>query len=97
MDRRIRDAILAKQMVEFDYGGYHRIAEPHVYGRHGGVIQLLVYQVAGGSPSGGLPEWRRVDVHRMSGLSLMAATFAGPRPYPSGRHSSWDEVYARVS
>ena len=97
MDQQLRDAIQNRQMVEFDYGGYHRIAEPHVYGLNDGVEQLLAYQVAGGSSSGGLPEWRRVDVPRMSGLSILPATFPGPRPNPSGRHSSWDQIYARVS
>lgn len=75
MDQRLVDAIRNKRIIEFDYGGYHRIAEPHVYGLNGGVEQLLVYQVAGGSSSGGLPEWRRVDVPGMSGLSVLEDTF----------------------
>jgi len=34
MDQQLLNAIRNKQMIEFDYGGYHRIAEPHVYGRY---------------------------------------------------------------
>ena len=97
MDQHLVNAIRNRRMIEFDYGDHHRIAEPHVYGLNGGVEQLLVYQVAGGSSSGGLPEWRRVDVPRMSGLSILEDTFPGPRPNPSGRHSSWDQTYEKVS
>jgi hypothetical protein len=96
MDQQIIDAIRNKRMIEFDYGGFHRVAEPHVYGRNGAVDQLLVYQVGGGSSSGGLPEWRRVDVPRITGLVVLDRTFFGARPNPSGQHSSWDETYAIV-
>ena len=97
MSQQIVDAIRGKRIVEFDYAGHHRIAEPHVYGLHRGVEQLLIYQVAGGSSSGGLPQWRRVDVPGISGLSIMADVFPGPRPNPSGEHSRWDQIYAIVS
>lgn len=30
----------------------------------------------------------------MSGLSILEDTFLDPRPNPSGRHSSWDQIYA---
>ena len=96
MNQLIQDAIRTKNMIEFDYGGHHRITEPHVHGVHDGVEQLLAYQVEGGSSSGGLPEWRRVDVPRMSNLRKMDRTFAGPRPNPSGRHSPWDTTYPVV-
>ena len=48
MNQQIVNAVRNKKMIEFDYGGHHRIAEPHVYGRNGGVEQVLVYQVGGG-------------------------------------------------
>jgi hypothetical protein len=97
MDLELVSAIQGKRMIEFDYGGHHRVAEPHVYGRIRGVDELLVYQVAGSSSSGGLPQWRRVVVDRMSGLTISADVFPGPRPNPSGEHSVWDEYYAVVS
>jgi len=96
MNQQIIDAIQNKRMIEFEYGRYHRIAEPHVYGLSRGVDQLLVYQVAGGSSSGGLPEWRRVDVPRVVGLVVLDKTFPGARPNPSGKHSDWDKTYAIV-
>jgi hypothetical protein len=96
MDERLVSAIGAKRMIEFDYAGHHRVAEAHVYGRKDGVDQLLVFQVAGGSSSGGLPQWRRVNVASMTGLTICDDPFAGARPYPSGLHSAWDEYYAIV-
>ncbi len=97
MNRQLVNAIRNRRMIEFDYGDHRRIAEPHVYGLKDGTEQLLVYQVAGGSSSGGLPEWRRVDLPRMSGLSILEDTFVGPRPNPSGRHSIWDQIYEKVT
>lgn len=97
MDPTISAAIRTKHMVEFDYGGHHRVAEPHIYGQHAGVDQLLVFQVEGTSSSGGLPQWRRVDVHGMTALAVLDRTFAGPRPNPSGEHSSWDVTYEIVT
>jgi hypothetical protein len=84
-------------MVEFEYDSYHRVAEPHVYGVNGGVEQLLVYQIGGQSSSGALPEWRRMDVHRIVDFQVLERAFVGPRPTPSGRHSSWDITYEIVS
>ncbi len=97
MNDAICEAIRNKRMVEFEYDGYHRVAEPHVYGVNGGVEQLLVYQVGGQSSSGGLPEWRRMDLHSIVGFQVLGKTFAGRRQTPSGRHSSWDITYEIVS
>ena len=92
----IRTAIANKEVVKFFYHGYERIAEPHVYGRKGGKIQVLFYQIGGGSSSGGLPQWRRMDVDEMSGLQTTGQHFQGPRDYPSGEHSDWDDRFGVV-
>ena len=97
MDPKLVTAIRGRKIIEFDYGGHHRIAEPHIYGCCNGVDQLLIYQIGGGSSSGGLPEWRRVDVHRMSGIVLDDRSFGGPRATPSGQHSVWDQTYVIVA
>lgn len=86
----IESAIRGKAVVEFNYGGHHRVVEPHVLGMSGGIIQFLGYQIGGTSSSGGLPEWRRFELNRISGLCLTDQSFPGRRPFPSGRHSSWD-------
>lgn len=95
MDALIREAIGGKRIVEFMYKGYPRIVEPHIYGQKSGVLQVLAYQIGGGSSKGGLPEWRRFDLHEMSNLRLNVASFPGKREYHAA-HSSWDEKYLIV-
>lgn len=96
MDREIRDAINERRLVDFTYHDLHRVAEPHVYGVHDGKFQLLTYQVAGDSSSGGLPNWRRVELSEVTALRALSQTFPGRRPNPSGKHSDFDEIIAVV-
>ena len=96
MNQAIVSAIQTRSMIEFNYNGHNRIAEPHIYGRHNGTEQVLGYQVAGGSSSGGLPEWRRFDIPKMSNLRVLEEVFAGPRPSETGEHSHWDTTFAIV-
>lgn len=97
MDKLIRQAIAEKKIVEFQYKRYSRIGEPHIYGQYRGVNQLLIYQVRGGSNSGGLPEWRRVDLSQVSDFKVLNENFPGPRQNSSGQHSGWDQIFAFVS
>jgi hypothetical protein len=96
LEQLLIQAIANKNLVEFWYGDHHRITEPHVLGVSGGVVQLLGYQLRGTSNSGGIPEWRRVDLHKMSLLNVLPETFGGRRPFPSGKHSDWDRVIVVV-
>lgn len=90
MENTILEAIRGKKLIEFYYRGLPRIAEPHVYGITNGARQLLGYQTGGQSSNGGLPDWRRFDLDQISQLTILAGSFPGRRPIPSGRHSSWD-------
>ena len=103
----VRGAIRERRMLGFVYNGLARIAEPHVAGikggrqgmlayQTGGRQGMLAYQTGGQSSSGGLPEWRRFYLDKISGLCVLKEGFDGPRPYPSGRHSSWDSTIAVV-
>jgi len=56
----------------------------------------LVYQVAGGTSSGKIPDWRRVAIDKISGLKTTDQKFAGARDNPSGDYSDWDVIIARV-
>ena len=87
---QIEQAIRSKSIVEFFYSGHRRVVEPHVLGVSGGSVQFLGYQIGGSSSSGGIPEWRRFELGGVSALSITNDTFPGRRPFPSGRHSSWD-------
>lgn len=88
----IERAIQGKSLLEFIYSGHPRLVEPHVLGFSHGVLQFLGYQIGGSSSSGGvLPEWRRFELNRITQLTIVDKKFPGRRPYPSGRHSSWDQ------
>jgi hypothetical protein len=97
MVKILTQAIVDKNLVEFWYSGHQRIAEPHVLGVSGGVTQLLVYQIGGTSNSSGIPEWRRFDFDKMSQLKALPELFPGRRPFPSGKHSAWDQQIAIVA
>ncbi|HKJ30220.1 MAG TPA: hypothetical protein VKA34_00265 [Balneolales bacterium] len=77
----ICSAILHCKIIEFDYGGYHRIVEPHCYGsskRNNPVIRA--YQIGGGSKSGNIPSWRLFKREKMSNEVITNQIFGGPRP-----------------
>lgn len=92
----IRNAIANKNIIEFNYKGRTRIAEPHVYGIKNEKRQLLVYQVGGGTSSGRIPDWRRVALDEISGLKTTDQKFNRARDSPSGDYSDWDVIIARV-
>lgn len=96
MDSLIRKAITEKRLIEFDYNGCHRIAEPHVYGVDKGVTQLLIFQVRGQSMTGGMAHWRRVDLKGVTNLVLLDERFPGKRFSANPEHSQWDRCFAVV-
>jgi hypothetical protein len=89
-------AIRQKRIVQFVFKGKERIVEPHDYGVQGRVAQLLAYQVGGVSNSGGLPDWRNFTVASISNLAVLERSFPGGRPISSGKHKTWDVLFARV-
>ena len=95
LDNLIRTAIANKQLLEFNYDGYHRIAEPHVYGIKDGVHEILVFQVGGESSSGVIQGWKRMKLDKVLEMSILDQLFAGPRP-SYGKHSSFDTTIAVV-
>lgn len=97
MDQIIASAIASKSLIEFWYSDHQRIAEPHVLGISGGSLQFLGYQVGGSSSSGGIPEWRRFEISKITSLKTLPQSFPGKRPFPSGKHSSWDQQLAIVA
>ena len=97
-DRLIREAIAGRRLIRFMLDGLDRIGEPHDYGTLKGIDRVLVYQVAGGSHSGQLPDWRLVTVEKISALEVLETTFDGSRDGPIGRrHYHWERLYASAS
>src|SRR5262249_3126181 len=95
IDELLRKAIQERRLIELVYNGKRRILEPHDYGIHKGSEKLLGYQV-GGSSSGQLPNWRWMEIERISDVHLLESRFRGGRPPSSGRHHQWDRLYLRV-
>jgi hypothetical protein len=94
---KIRDAIAGKQIIEFTYRGYLRIAEPHVYGIKNGKRQLLVYQIGGTSSSGRIPDWRRIEIDAIQGLRTTGQKFSEVRELPSGdAEQDWDTIISKA-
>lgn len=56
-----------------------------------------MYQTSGGSSSGRIPNWRRMEVRKLSNLTITNQDFAGRRPTPSGKYSRFDEIYDMVN
>jgi len=97
MENTILLGIREKKILSFDYKGFQRIAEPHVYGIKDRDLQLLAYQIAGKTSEGLLPDWRRFSLKLITNLKITNQNFAGKRPFPSGKHSQWDKQIAVVS
>ncbi len=93
----IRTAIANRNLVEFTYHGYHRIAEPHVYGIKDGKRKILVYQIGGLTSTGSVPDWRLIGLEEVSGLRVVKGeTFAGSREQRSSDYGDWDTIIAAV-
>jgi hypothetical protein len=96
IDELLRAAIEQKRLIELVYKDKLRIIEPHDYGIHSGIVKLLGYQVAGASSSR-LPNWRWMEVDSISDVRLLDRNFRGSRAAPSGKHQTWDVLFARVT
>lgn len=93
--QRLVTAIREKRLIRFSLDGKTRVAEPHDYGIRNGAVRLLVYQLSGAS-SGRLPGWRWIDVSRVIESEALGTAFPGSRTV-TGRHQTWDVLFARVS
>jgi hypothetical protein len=91
-DELIRLAMTQRRLIQFSLNGRLRVAEPHDYGVRNGVPQLLVYQVAGDSRSGKLPNWRWVVLSHMLGLEVLDPMFRGR----AHAEPEWDRLFLRV-
>lgn len=94
IDANLRLAIAGRRLVELTYKRDVRIVEPHDYGRRGGVVRLLAYQISGKSTT--RPEWRLFDVARIEQLRVLDRTFAGSRGAAHRTHHEWEAIFARV-
>ena len=71
----------------FRYHGKDRLVEPHDHGILNGSVQLLSWQVDGGS-SRPLPNWLLTMVNEITDLVLLDQTFPGDGPLPPANMSN---------
>jgi hypothetical protein len=96
------EAIGQKLKVSFIYDGCPRVGEPHDLGYREEALdpddpQLLYYQTAGESRSGGIPEWRYALLSKISDLKMLNDRFPGTRPVPTGKHTGWKVIICSVT
>jgi hypothetical protein len=98
IDRQLRFAITHKRLIEVQYGGRLRVAEPHDYGVKNGTAKVLAYQLraTGGSLEPRSRGWRLLALNKISICAVSDTTFAGSRADASQQHLVWDELFARV-
>jgi len=83
----IKISIQNKKIIEFDYDGHHRVAEPHVHGISNGQYEIQMYQIAGGINSGELPDWIRVKGSDIANPHITERHFPPRRPILFGKLS----------
>lgn len=88
-------AIEQTRIIELTYHGKIRVVEPHDHGILNGSVQMLGYQVRGGS-SRRLPNWILMKTDEITALTLLDQTFPGGRPTASGNHIKWEKLFIRV-
>lgn len=97
MDLRICEAIAARRLLMFAYGGVLRVVEPHLYGvSTAGHPALSAWMRPGWSrvdPEGG---WRMYRLDGVSALQVLPEGFAGPRAEFNPEDPHFTEIYCRV-
>jgi hypothetical protein len=71
----LENAISGKKTITFEYDGYERTVEPHLYGKLGNDEQLHAYQIRGRSSSGNIPEWRNFKLEKMNNVAVNDEVF----------------------
>ena len=81
LELKICEAIGAQRMLEFDYGGYHRVVQPYCHGfTRTGAETLRAVQVSSDSRSGGRGFGKLWTVAKMQNLRVGVATFDADDP-----------------
>ena len=98
LDAQLRLAIEKKRLVQLEYAGVSRVAEPHDYGLIDAVPRLLIYQRRkAGDASKSSRGWRLLYISDVKDCVVLDDTFAGTRGDAHGHHYDWDVLYARVT
>ena len=98
LDTLICDAIRARKLMMYEYGGLMRIVEPHLYGVNAAGDALLSGWLRPGlsrsDPQGGWRSWRADRIHS---AQVLDQQFAGPRPGYNPRDPRMQRVMCALS
>ncbi len=97
LEPKICEAIGAERMLEFDYGGHHRVVQPYCHGftRKGGET-LRAVQVTSDSRPGGSGFGKLWTVAKMQNLRVAVETFAPDDPDYNPNDTALLEIHCRV-
>ena len=97
MRETICDAIAARRLLMFAYGGAVRVVEPHLCGRttadHDALSAWMRSGWSRADPEGG---WRMFRLDAIEDLQALPETFDGARPDFNPEDPHFVEIYCRV-
>jgi hypothetical protein len=97
IELRICEAIRSRQILTFDYDGYHRVVQPYCHGfTSTGMESLRALQIKGGSRSGLLGRGKIWTVAKMQNLRVAAETFEADDPDYNPDDTAMVEIHCRV-
>lgn len=97
VEREICDAIGTQRMLEFDYGGHHRIVQPYCHGfTRKGAETLRAVQMNSDSRPGGRGFGKLWTVAKMQNLRVASETFNPDDPDYNPNDTALLEIHCRV-
>ena len=97
MNQTIIDAIKNRRILSLQYHGFNRLVEPHTYGINKvGHAVLSCYQVAGGSRSNAVPDWKLFLIRDALAISMTDTVFQGVRPGYKRDTKTMQRIYAQL-
>jgi hypothetical protein len=97
LEPQICEAIGAQRMLEFDYGGFHRVVQPYCHGfTRKGAETLRAVQVSSDSRSGRRGFGKLWTVAKMQNLRVAVETFAPDDPEYNPNDTALIEIHCRV-
>ncbi len=97
LELEICEAIGAQRMLEFDYGGYHRVVQPYCHGfTRKGAETLRAVQVSSDGRSGGRGFGKLWTVANMQNLRVAVETFEPDDPDYNPNDTALVEVHCCV-
>jgi len=96
LELKVCEAIGSQRLLEFDYGGYHRIVQPYCHGfTRKGAESVRAVQV-NASGSGGRGFGKLWTVAKMQNLRVAVEAFDADDPDYNPNDTAMSEIHCRV-